>query len=98
MVDQLHDLPLRRRSRASGSRDASRAGRSKTLRATKSAELETWLAGAPALQADDPALMRTYRASLSDLGALRMHPDLAEARRCPRQDCRGSWRCSVATA
>ncbi|MGZ4311088.1 MAG: amylo-alpha-1,6-glucosidase, partial [Solirubrobacteraceae bacterium] len=28
--------------------------------------------------ADDPALLRTYRASLSDLGALRMHPDLAD--------------------
>ena len=28
------------------------------------------------VQADDPALVRTYRASLSDLGALRMHPDL----------------------
>ena len=31
----------------------------------------------PTLQAEDPALLRTYRASLSDLGALRMHPDLA---------------------
>jgi glycogen debranching enzyme len=48
------------------------------LRHEKSAELETWLAGAPTLEADDPALLRTYRASLSDLGALRMHPDLAE--------------------
>ena len=40
------------------------------------AELETWLAEAPALEAADPALTRTYRASLSDLGALRMRPDL----------------------
>ncbi len=46
------------------------------VRKARSAELEVWLAGAPALQSDDPALLRTYRASLSDLGALRMHPDL----------------------
>ncbi len=42
----------------------------------RSAELETWLAAAPALEAEDPSLARTYRASLSDLGALRMRPDL----------------------
>jgi glycogen debranching enzyme len=42
----------------------------------RSAELETWLASAPTLDAEDPALSRTYRASLSDLGALRMRPDL----------------------
>ena len=35
---------------------------------------------APVLEADDPALARTYRASLSDLAALRLHPDL-DARR-----------------
>jgi N-terminal domain of (some) glycogen debranching enzymes len=40
------------------------------------AELESWLAEAPALEAADPALTRTYRTSLSDLGALRMRPDL----------------------
>jgi glycogen debranching enzyme len=50
---------------------------------TRSAELETWLAHAPALQADDPALARTYRASLSDLGALRMRPDLHEGPALP---------------
>jgi glycogen debranching enzyme len=42
----------------------------------RSAELETWLAAAPAFEAEDPALARTYRTSLSDLGALRMRPDL----------------------
>lgn len=47
------------------------------------AELETWLAAAPTLEADDPALVRTYRASLSDLGALRMHPDLDERATLP---------------
>jgi glycogen debranching enzyme len=46
------------------------------LSASKSAELEQWLAGAPLLQTQDAALARTYRASLSDLGALRLHPDL----------------------
>jgi glycogen debranching enzyme len=44
----------------------------------KSAELETWLACAPTLRADDRSLLRTYRASISDLGALRMRPDLEE--------------------
>ncbi|HEX8975754.1 MAG TPA: glycogen debranching N-terminal domain-containing protein [Solirubrobacteraceae bacterium] len=53
------------------------------LRDEKSAELETWLAGAPRLEASDPALLRTYRASLSDLGALRMHPDLTEGATLP---------------
>jgi glycogen debranching enzyme len=46
------------------------------VRATRSAELETWLHAAPSLEAEDPELLRTYRASLSDLAALRMHPDL----------------------
>jgi glycogen debranching enzyme len=53
------------------------------LRTAKSAELEAWLARAPVLQADDPALARTYRASLSDLGALRMRPDLAQGATLP---------------
>lgn len=42
----------------------------------KAGELDGWLANAPRLESDDPDLARTYRASLSDLGALRMHPDL----------------------
>ena len=46
------------------------------LAATKAAELDAWLARAPELVADDPSVARTYRASLTDLGALRMHPDL----------------------
>ncbi len=45
------------------------------VRTARSAELETWLARAPALRADDPALVNTYTTSLSDLGALRIHPD-----------------------
>jgi glycogen debranching enzyme len=53
------------------------------LGASKSTELEQWLARAPVLQAQDTALMRTYRASLSDLGALRLHPDLSEGATLP---------------
>lgn len=68
-----------------GVRFARRAprGRLKDVRAQRAAELETWLARAPALQADDPALLRTYRTSLSDLAALRMHPDLADGATLP---------------
>jgi glycogen debranching enzyme len=43
----------------------------------KATELAAWLATAPVLDSEDPNLGRTYRASLSDLGALRMHPDLS---------------------
>jgi glycogen debranching enzyme len=45
----------------------------------KAEELDRWLADAPTLETDDPNLARTYRASLSDLGALRMHPDRGQA-------------------
>ena len=41
----------------------------------KSSELDGWLGDAPVLESDDPDLIRTYRAGISDLGALRMHPD-----------------------
>jgi glycogen debranching enzyme len=41
----------------------------------KAEELDSWLADAPSLETDDANLARTYRAGLSDLGALRMHPD-----------------------
>jgi glycogen debranching enzyme len=47
-----------------------------SVRAARAAELETWLQTAPSLESEDPELLRTYRASLSDLAALRMHPDL----------------------
>jgi glycogen debranching enzyme len=53
------------------------------LSISKSAELEGWLARAPVLQAQDARLERTYRASLSDLGALRMHPDPSESATLP---------------
>ena len=60
-------LTFARRSPRGGLEDQRRA---------RSAELENWLAGAPEVDAEDPAIARTYRASLSDLGALRMRPDL----------------------
>jgi len=53
------------------------------LSASRSAEQEEWLARAPALQVQDAALMSTYRASLSDLGALRLHPELSEGATLP---------------
>jgi glycogen debranching enzyme len=49
----------------------------------KAAELDAWLARAPALETEDAALARTYRASLSDLAALRLHPRLAELATLP---------------
>jgi glycogen debranching enzyme len=53
------------------------------VRLRRAAELEAWLASAPTLEADDPTLLRTYRASLSDLGALRMHPDITDGATLP---------------
>jgi glycogen debranching enzyme len=52
-------------------------------RATKAMELEEWLAQAPVLETDDAALGRTYRASLTDLAALRLHPELGAAETLP---------------
>jgi glycogen debranching enzyme len=63
------------RRRARGAFDA--------MSAAKSGELEHWLARAPALVAGEPALMRTYRASLTDLGALRLPPDISEGATLP---------------
>ena len=53
-----------------------RRGTLEDLSARKTAELEAWLDRAPRLRTQDPALARTYRASLSDLAALRLHLDL----------------------
>ncbi len=58
-------------------------GELEQLSVRKIAELEGWLAGAPVLTAELPAVARTYRASLSDLAALRIHPNLAEASTLP---------------
>lgn len=60
-----------------------RRGTVQQLADAKSAELDAWLAGAPVLAADDPALQRSYRASLEDLSALRLHPHLAEGDTLP---------------
>jgi glycogen debranching enzyme len=46
------------------------------VRRAKAAELDRWLAETPTLEAADRGLARTYRASLTDLAALRLAPDL----------------------
>jgi glycogen debranching enzyme len=68
-----------------GVRFAHRAPRGllEDVRLRRAAELETWLARAPDLHAGDPALVRTYHASLSDLAALRMRPDLSDRATLP---------------
>jgi glycogen debranching enzyme len=53
------------------------------VRAARTGELESWLENVPTLHADDPGILRTYRASLTDLGALRMHPDLTDGATLP---------------
>jgi glycogen debranching enzyme len=50
---------------------------------SKAEELERWLARAPTLAASDSGLMRTYHASLSDLGALRLPPDISKGATLP---------------
>ncbi|MEA2493901.1 MAG: hypothetical protein QOJ29_1812, partial [Thermoleophilaceae bacterium] len=49
----------------------------------KTAELDAWIAQAPELETEDQALGRTYRASLTDLAALRIHPDINAAATLP---------------
>ncbi|WP_445151065.1 amylo-alpha-1,6-glucosidase [Baekduia sp. Peel2402] len=74
------------RARQPGARFVDRTAARGSLEAqytTKTMELEAWLAQAPALETDDAALARTYRASLTDLAALRLHPDLGEAATLP---------------
>ncbi|MDW5596870.1 glycogen debranching N-terminal domain-containing protein [Conexibacter stalactiti] len=53
------------------------------LTRAKAGELEEWLAAAPKLETDNGALARTYRASLSDLAALRMRPELHQGATLP---------------
>jgi glycogen debranching enzyme len=53
------------------------------VRRAKDEELERWLAHAPSLETDRADLARTYRASLTDLAALRLQPDLGESGTLP---------------
>jgi glycogen debranching enzyme len=72
--------PCSRQPGASFVARAARGGSLAEQRAAKALELEEWLAQAPVLETDDDGLARTYRACLTDLAALRLHPDLeAEA-------------------
>ncbi|WCB92472.1 hypothetical protein DSM104299_01168 [Baekduia alba] len=73
-------------SRQPGVAFATRAaprGSLEAQRATKAMELEEWLAQAPVLETEDHTLGRTYRASLTDLAALRLHPDLGDPATLP---------------
>jgi len=60
-----------------------RRGAIATVESAKIDKHGAWLATAPTLRAQDAALVRTYRASLSDLGALRMRPTLGEIATLP---------------
>ena len=73
------------RAEQPGVRFAPRATRARLedLGAMKAAELESWLSGAPVLESELPPIARTYRSSLSDLAALRIHPDLANEATLP---------------
>jgi glycogen debranching enzyme len=53
------------------------------LRQAKSDELEAWQATAPRITASQPDIARAYRTSLSDLGSLRLRPDLTSEETVP---------------
>jgi glycogen debranching enzyme len=74
--------PQEEQAGVSFSRRKPRAGFDELIR-SKSAEHEAWMARAPRLEAESASLSRTYDASLSDLGALRLHPDLAAGATLP---------------
>jgi glycogen debranching enzyme len=60
--------------------------------------LDRWHEEAPALDTDADPVRHTYRKSLNDLAALRFHPFAERKWSRPPPGCRGSWRCSAATA
>ncbi|HWH11193.1 MAG TPA: glycogen debranching N-terminal domain-containing protein [Solirubrobacteraceae bacterium] len=53
------------------------------VRRAKADELDAWLASTPTLETADSGLARTYRASLTDLAALRLQADLGEPATLP---------------
>jgi glycogen debranching enzyme len=59
------------------------AGGFTEVRDAKTQELEEWLADAPLLDAESASVARTYRASLSDLAALRLQLDLGDTATLP---------------
>jgi glycogen debranching enzyme len=59
------------------------SGKLADVRRAKASELEHWLAATPVLETHDAPLARTYRASLTDLAALRLQPDLGEPATLP---------------
>ena len=61
-------------------------------------EVLAWRSAAPSLETDWEPLRLAYERSLDDLAALRFRPHEDRPRPCRRPACRGSWRCSAATA
>ncbi len=59
------------------------AGTLEEVHRAKAHELERWLADTPSLATQDAALARTYRASLTDIAALRLAPDLGKSETLP---------------
>jgi glycogen debranching enzyme len=68
-----------------GAKFAARAvsGSVDEVRRAKAIELEEWLSATPVLETQDAGLARTYRASLTDLAALRLQPDLGDPATLP---------------
>jgi glycogen debranching enzyme len=79
------ELSITPRSAQQGTTFAARAvsGSLDEVRHAKAAELEAWLSDTPELETQDAGLARTYRASLTDLAALRLQPDLGDPATLP---------------
>jgi glycogen debranching enzyme len=78
-------LNITPRSAQPGTTFAGRAvhGSVDEVRRAKAVELEEWLSDTPVLETNDTGLARTYRASLTDLAALRLQPDLGDPATLP---------------
>ena len=78
-------LNITPRSAQPGTTFAGRAvhGSVDDVRRAKALELEEWLSDTPTLKTNDTGLARTYRASLTDLAALRLQPDLGDPATLP---------------
>ena len=69
-----------------------------TIRASKTAELEGWLARTPTLQTDSAALLARIAQASPTSARCACTRTSTSVRRCRPQGCRGSWHCSAATA
>ncbi|HEX2702046.1 MAG TPA: glycogen debranching N-terminal domain-containing protein, partial [Solirubrobacteraceae bacterium] len=79
------ELSITPRSTQPGTTFAARSvsGTVEEVHRAKSSELDRWLADTPVLETRDSGLARTYRASLTDLAALRLQPDLGDPATLP---------------